>query len=628
MAPTATFKQLFTNNGLKEKAPNKNIDENDVLALCEEMSAKKKIQPKIRPDYLQNLRIKFLDTRPLKQKSIAAITPAIEEPLDKTSNTKDTEPVPTPVAGSASEEEINLVAQPKNQALENVQINDFQDLMYANALAGRPDEAEQALQLMEKYQLKPNVQCYTHIMDAYANVRDLDNVVATFKRMQKNNLEPDIYSYSTLIKAFAQDLRLDDALVVFEKLKKSDIIPTQPVFSSLISGFIKANKIERAWDLFDEMRLSYHQADEVSFTMMLHACAKRGEVERALNLFEDMANYNLYPTDVTFNVLIHACAKRPDYFDEAFSMFHQMQDVYGFQPDRITYNTLITACARKRNLARARSIFKLMLEDTKTAGTASMLIPDRYTYTNLFWCYANYTPPSTKNKNVETTDVSAEDGALVETCVLLPNMPDKRSKVVEESKLIFNHLLNEGVPLTTSLLTSYMSVHIAQKQTREVVSIYDGLFTQHGIERDLFTYQRMLNFCYATKDIELSWKVWEDYQDFLENRRLAYQTQANDNSLLKQKKLEATRLEDELTSGWTEENQKDMVLLMANTLARSNELKHSIALLSNHFKTPADNKYKPRLAELQTVYVKCVQLEDEESKKELVDLCRKNNQRY
>ncbi|KAI9022950.1 hypothetical protein CLU79DRAFT_834919 [Phycomyces nitens] len=602
-----------------QKANNNKLDEKDILALCEEMNTAKKIQPKIRPDYLQNLRIKFLDTRPLKQKAIPVLAQEAEQTLDQVSET---------VKDQTPKEENSLVAQQEPQALENIELTDFQDLLYANALAARPEEAEQALELMKKYKIEPNVRCYTHLMDAYANAKNLNKVIGTFKRIQDNNLEPDIYSYSTLIKAFTQSLRLDNALVVFENMKKSNIIPTQPIFSSLISGFIKANKIEKAWDLFDEMRLSYHQADEVSFTMMLHACAKRGEVERALNLFEDMAKYDLYPTDVTFNVLIHACAKRPDYFDEAFSMFHQMQDVYGFQPDRITYNTLINACARKKNLARARSIFKLMLEDTKTNGATSLLVPDRYTYTNLFWCYANYTPPTVKNNNLKTTDISPEEGALVETCVLLPDMPDKRSKVVEESKLIFNHLLSEGVPLTTSLLTSYMSVHIAQKQTHEVVSIYDGLFTQHGIERDLFTYQRMLNFCYATKDSELSWKVWGDYQDFLENRRLAYQTQANDISLLQRKAVEANRLEDELASGWTEQNQKEMVILMANTLAKSNELKHSITLLSNHFKTPAGTKYKPRLAELQTVYVKCVQLEDEESKKELVDLCHTNNRRY
>jgi pentatricopeptide repeat protein len=58
-----------------------------------------------------------------------------------------------------------------------------------------------------------------------------------------------------------------------------------------------------------------------------------------------MPNRGLYPTDVTFNTLINACVLRTDYYQEAFNLLNQMQEVHGFEPDRITYNTLLLGCA-------------------------------------------------------------------------------------------------------------------------------------------------------------------------------------------------------------------------------------------------------------------------------------------
>lgn len=164
--------------------------------------------------------------------------------------------------------------------LQDLTPTDFEQLIYANALAKRPSEAEQAFDLMAKYNVTASVRALNHLMDAYANTSNLERTIATFKKMDDFGLKPDIFSYGSLIKAFVTNKRLDDAFVIFEKLKKSSMIPSQPIFANLISGCLKENKVEKAWEVFDSMRLSFHQPDEVSFTLMLHACAKvRRDIE-------------------------------------------------------------------------------------------------------------------------------------------------------------------------------------------------------------------------------------------------------------------------------------------------------------------------------------------------------------
>ncbi|KAI8393268.1 uncharacterized protein BYT42DRAFT_435 [Radiomyces spectabilis] len=467
---------------------------------------------------------------------------------------------------------------------------------------------------MKDYNLQPSTKCFNHLMDAYANVKDVESVIATFKRMKEEGLKADIYTYGTLIKTFVQSSRLEDAFVIFRKMKTANMIPSQPIFSMLLSGCITMQDIDRAWRVFDEMRLAYHQPDEVSFTLMLHACAERGEVERALNLFEDMTSQHLYPTDVTFNVLINACAKRSDYFDEAFSLLQQMQE-NGFKPDRITYNTLLSACARKKHLALAREIYRSMLQDTDVS-------PDQYTYANFFWCYASFNPrPAIENQAAEDAPVKQEQdeesNSLVSHSILFPQLPDRRSKVVAEAKAVFHYMLQQHIPVNTPLLNAYISTHISQKQDRECLQLYEQ-FDDMKVQRDGYTFLSMLQFCYNKRDASLAWKVWEDYQDFLEKRAAMF---LPSDDPLQAKRIANDRTYAQHREGWSLPQQRALTLLMANTLAKTNDLQHSLSLLVTHFKKGGPlASLAIKYEDVKTIHNKCIQLEDMDAKQELMSL--------
>ncbi|KAG2225433.1 hypothetical protein INT45_010069, partial [Circinella minor] len=555
------------------------ISEQDVQELYEQVSAElpPRQQQLIAPDYLQSLRIKFLDTRQ-QQEALA-------------SNGNEEKSVNSLISQQEQQQEP--------QSLNDLTMRDFEQLIYANALAKRPKEAEQALELMEKCGQAPTVRCYNHLMDAYANVNDVEKTIQVYKKIKEDEgLQPDIYSYSTLIKAFIESNQLEDAFIIFDKMKSSDMIPTQPIFSKMISGCIQANKVDRAWEVFDSMRLSYHQPDEVSFTLMLQACAKRGEVERALNLFEDMTGSYLYPTDVTFNVLINACAKRPDYFQAAFDLLEQMQTVYNFQPDLVTYNTLLSACARSGNLSRAHNIFNIIEEDA-----------DQHTFANLFSCYASYTPPrvSPTNTSVIQGQQQQQTEGLVERTLLSSQLPERRSAVVAEATKIFDSIVSDKrCDINTPLLTAYLSVHIFQKQSKEVMDIYLNMFEKYQVERIPKTFLLMLQHCYNQRDADFAWQVWSDYQEFLEQR----QQQEKDISSAKR-----------AIEGWSPDQQRRMALLMVNTLARGNDLKNALQLLATEF---PNSKDKPQLNELKTLRNKCIQLEEDEALRKLERLVKRD----
>ncbi|KAI7849869.1 hypothetical protein BDC45DRAFT_448076 [Circinella umbellata] len=279
-------------------------------------------------------------------------------------------------------------------------------------------------------------------------------------------------------------------------MKNSDMIPTQPIFSKMISGCIQANKVDKAWEVFDSMRLSYHQPDEVSFTLMLQACAK------------------------------------------------QMQTVYNFQPDLVTYNTLLSACARSGNLSQAHNIFNIIEEDA-----------DQHTFANLFSCYASYTPPrvSPTNTSVIQRQQQQTEG-LVERTLLSSQLPERRSAVVAEATKILDSIVSDKrCDINTPLLTAYLSVHVLQKQSKEVMDIYLNMFEKYQVERIPKTFLLMLQHCYNQRDADFAWQVWSDYQEFLDQR----QQQEKDISSAKR-----------TIEGWSPNQQRRMALLMVNTLAR------------------------------------------------------------
>ncbi|KAJ1918271.1 hypothetical protein IWQ60_007542 [Tieghemiomyces parasiticus] len=277
----------------------------------------------------------------------------------------------------------------------------FTRVIYANALAHRPAEAEKVLQLMADYGIQPDLRCYTHLMDAYANLRDLSGVVAVYQRLQAAQLTPDLYVFGTLVKAYTRAQRLNDAFAVYSIMKQRGIRPSAPIFTQLIQAYLATAQFDRAWQIFEHMRIEMSQPDEVAFTLMIHACTMEKKVERAINLFEEMVEAGLTLTDVTFNTLLNACARRRDYYKTAFHVLDQMNS-HGIKPDAYTYTALLLACANTGDLMRARRILAEMFAAARSGSagspeadgstTSTDLEPNEVAYSHLFRAYQNAFP--------------------------------------------------------------------------------------------------------------------------------------------------------------------------------------------------------------------------------------------
>ena len=91
------------------------------------------------------------------------------------------------------------------------------------------------------------------------------------------------------------------------------------------------------------------------------------------------------------------------------------------------------------------------------------------------------------------------------------------------------------------------------RKNSDVVDIYLNTFDKYGVERTALTYSVMLQYCYNMCDTDMAWRVWGDYQDFLEKRQALPPQET---------------ISKQIKEGWTPNQQKQSALVMINTLAR------------------------------------------------------------
>ncbi|RCH79129.1 hypothetical protein CU098_003011, partial [Rhizopus stolonifer] len=159
------------------------VSDEEIAAIYKELSAPIPTKPKISSDFLEKLKLRFLDTRQQQQ---LPVSEQIQLISSEGSN---------PIVEQGIDQE-------KPTTIQKYTVKDFESLIYANSIAKRPEEAEKAFELMQHYDITPNVRTFNHLIDAYANTNNVKKVIATFKKLKEHNLKPDVYTYATIIKAF------------------------------------------------------------------------------------------------------------------------------------------------------------------------------------------------------------------------------------------------------------------------------------------------------------------------------------------------------------------------------------------------------------------------------------------
>ncbi|KAF9438458.1 hypothetical protein BGZ76_007712 [Entomortierella beljakovae] len=571
--------------------------------------------------FLQDLKLSFLDTRGAAKEEITQLQSGL--PTNDEISAASAESYSGDKVTNISDTLASTEKDTNNTALERVQklgVEEWNKLIYANALEGNSKNAEKIIQLMEEVGVQPNIESFSHLTEAYSNSDDLNRAIETLDIMLSTGLIPPISAYNSIIKIHSRKRDIKSAFQVFESLKKHHN-PDTEVFTSLIKGCLRSEEYDLGWKVFNQMQLSGATPIESTYSVMIQACAKTDQVEKALDIFRSYPTRGLQPTDVTFNSLIHACAMRREYFSTAFALLNEMQNVYGFSPDISTYNTLLFACSKRKDLLTARRVLQKVIQ----LDSEGALKLDGITVTNFLWCvtewksmdvHLNNMKLRSRNSNqshvdqdLSTTELrknSSTDLSVLPSYFILPSKPPKNEQeALSEGESVFTWFLSrsaEEFPYSDKELESEgqlddtdLDQHDALKSsdTNSITSALPVLSIPRASRKSQIR-TRLLNAYLSMyvrhQDIRKASEIYRGYFDHFKRKRdsWTYSTMLEGCYNWKDVDLGAEVFRDwrswrkstgKLTEKRTRQADYNCYRRMINLLARTNHLDESIALL-------------------------------------------------
>jgi pentatricopeptide repeat protein len=369
---------------------------------------------------------------------------------------------------------------------------------------------------------------------------------------------------------------------------------------------------------------------------MIHLCAEMKEATKAMDLFTDMTERRgLMPTPDAYNALIHACASDRDYFTQAWKYATEMQQA-GFPIGKRELNVLLVACGRTGELTRARLLIKHML----VCGDKSKA-PNAMSYMSLFRAYANYRPDP-KRESV-TADTTFNEALQSDAVKLLPTMAGAQ-KFAPPRDLVEKQLTYEDIPLSqkvvlskmdilpearavltylrlnhpefvdTQLMNAYLDICMDQKNPKELQRAYtvemrgfmdvvrDITVLAGGKEikaprilRNCYTFKTAVQSAAVSRKLVFGRRVIEDREQYKATIPPKNSDGTADVNIYHQMSEKQRRKIDSETELW--------ILRLLAKCELLGEAKQRIAVLA-----PI---YKWEWEDLQTVYTKAIQVEDE-----------------
>ncbi|XP_059454370.1 pentatricopeptide repeat-containing protein At1g77360, mitochondrial-like [Corylus avellana] len=206
-----------------------------------------------------------------------------------------------------------------------------------------------------------NVETFCIIMRKYASAQKVDEVVYTFNVMEKYDIPPNLAAFNGLLSALCKSKNVRKAQEIFDSMKDR-FVPDSKTYSILLEGWGRSPNLPKAREIFQEMVDMGCDPDIVTFGIMVDVLCKAGRVDEAIEIVKKMDTGTCKPTSFIYSVLVHTYGIE-NRIEDAVGMFLEMKR-HGIQPDVAAYNSLISAFCKVNKL---KNVYRV-LNDMKCKG--------------------------------------------------------------------------------------------------------------------------------------------------------------------------------------------------------------------------------------------------------------------
>ncbi|KAJ1958839.1 hypothetical protein EC988_000058 [Linderina pennispora] len=422
----------------------------------------------------------------------------------------------------------------------------FANLTVAHAKAGDLESAISMFKRLESEGLEPNMHSYGTLIRAYMEFDRVDDAFRVYETMKKREIWPSLPIYNSLIVSCLKVGDLKRAWGVFEHLRYAIAQPDEVSFTIMIHACAKNGEVEKAMNLFDEMVSNKLALTDVTFNSLIHACSLRPDYfDEGFRLLQLMEAHGFQPDFYTYNTLIYACARKKN-LGLARSIFRDMLQ-QSLQPknqglikiDSVTIANMLWAYSSYLDPVKncswkvAKSYENLAmgaLEATQTSekqgnlgrlgqimSKADSAFVSDITSAALVEAQAKAAEIGRSLAENKTAGSGSDDTnkMLVELIdALMPGqLPSKHNAIGSEATRLMAFYLDiiKG-NVTSQLLNAYISAMINNGRFYEAWRTFLSDFKQFNVQKDGWTFQRMIRLCARTRDVPSAWRVWDEYK--------------------------------------------------------------------------------------------------------------------
>ncbi|KAJ4700738.1 putative Pentatricopeptide repeat-containing protein [Melia azedarach] len=201
-----------------------------------------------------------------------------------------------------------------------------------------------------------NVETFCIIMRKYARAQKVDEAIYTFNVMEKYDVPPNLAAFNGLLSALCKSKNVRKAQEIFDSMKDR-FIPDSKTYSILLEGWGKAPNLPRARETFREMIDMGCNPDIVTYGIMVDILCKAGRVDEALGIVKGMDSSVCSPTSFIYSVLVHTYGVE-NRIQDAVDAFLEMER-NGIQADVAVYNALIGAFCKANKF---KNVYRVLNE--------------------------------------------------------------------------------------------------------------------------------------------------------------------------------------------------------------------------------------------------------------------------
>jgi pentatricopeptide repeat protein len=160
---------------------------------------------------------------------------------------------------------------------------------------------------MKDFEVQPNVEIYSTLMNAYEAQRDPKEVLRIFQQIQEEGMRPTTATYNILIRSFMNQGDEGQMIQFYNQMKERGVSPNVITFQCLLQPAVKRGDIKAMDHYYGELKDEDIKLDVNLCTFLMEGYQRAGNFDGSWQMFQLMKSKKIHPNAITYKKLIDAC---------------------------------------------------------------------------------------------------------------------------------------------------------------------------------------------------------------------------------------------------------------------------------------------------------------------------------